>query len=278
MVMQADEQHDQRITLRFVEDGQEVGVAGAPGPGDHEGAGVAHHVHEVDEGGHHAAHDHEQDRELLVDAFEQPVKREYEEDQDHGAEQIAQHAESEEPLVRGDVAGRGGRVAVHEEFVGDVDEAQRAAQYAEQVPEANRPSWIAGRAHVPSVAERVRSQVSGRYATSEWEVSKHLNLLDVHLVQRGTEPVRQLARVVVRPEMHEEEVRAIGQHVAVKGRDGDAVVAQGPDYGVHLIPDHDEVPGDRRLAPTGRLEVDRRRQAHGPRDVDPGYGDRFNSL
>jgi len=43
------------------------------------------------------------------------------------------------------------------------------------------------------------------------------------LSNRGAEPVRQLARVVVRPEMHEEEVRAVGQHVAVKGRDGDAV-------------------------------------------------------
>src|SRR6185437_3181267 len=119
------------------------------------------HVHEVDEGGHHAAYDHEQHRELLVDPFEQPVKREHEEDQDHGAEQIAQHAEPEEPLVRGDVAGRGGRVAVHEEFVGDVDEAQRAAQYKEQVPESNHSSWIAGPAHVPSVAERVGSEVSG---------------------------------------------------------------------------------------------------------------------
>jgi len=58
--------------------------------------------------------------------------------------------------VRGDVAGRRGRVVVHEEFVGDVDEAQRAAQYEEQVPESNHSSRIAGPAHMPSVAERLR--------------------------------------------------------------------------------------------------------------------------
>src|SRR5437667_10056190 len=174
--MQPEEQQDQCVTLRLVEHRQEVGAAAAPGapaPREHEGAGIAHHVDEVDEGGHHAAYDHEQHRELLVDPLEQPVKREHEKDQHHGAEQIAQDAESEEQLVRGDVAGGRGRVVVHEEFVGDVDEAQRAAQYEEQVPESNHSSWIAGRAHVPSVAERVRSQVSGRYATSGWEVSKY---------------------------------------------------------------------------------------------------------
>src|SRR2546430_15783998 len=34
------------------------------------------------------------------------------------------------------------------------------------------------------------------------------------------------SRVVVRPVVHEEEVRAVGQHMAMEGRDGDAVVAQ----------------------------------------------------
>src|SRR5437667_12343754 len=62
--------------------------------------------------------------------------------------------------------------------------------------------------------------------------------------------------------MHEEEVRAVRQYMAVEGRDGDAVVTQGTDHGVHLIPDQDEVPGDRRFATTRRLEVDRRRESH----------------
>src|SRR6266480_7306817 len=207
-VMQPEEQQDQCVTLRLVEDGQEVDAARAPAPAprDHEGAGIAHDVHEVDEGGHHAAHDHEQHRELLVDAFEQPVKRKHEEDQHHGAEQIAQHAEPEEPLVRGDVAGRRGGVVVHEEFVMDVDEAQRAAQYEEQVPESNHSSWIAGPAHVPSVAERVRLQVSGRYATSGGEVSASprcsaLDLVDLapavlHQVVVALTDVLELLRVL----------------------------------------------------------------------------------
>src|SRR2546425_9645428 len=59
-------------------------------------------------------------RELLVDPFEQPVEREHEEDQDHGAEQIAQHAEPEEPLVRGDVAGRRGARVRSEEHTSEL--------------------------------------------------------------------------------------------------------------------------------------------------------------
>src|SRR2546427_12758349 len=114
MVMDAEKEYAQWTTLRFDEADKESGSAGAPAPREQEGAGIAHHVHEVDEGRHHAAHDHEQHRELLVTPFEQSVKREYEEDQDHGTAQIAQHAESEEPLVRGDVASRRGCVALHE--------------------------------------------------------------------------------------------------------------------------------------------------------------------
>src|SRR3989442_4360801 len=105
----------------------------------------------------------------MVEHFEQPVKREHEEDEDDGTDQVAQHADSEEPLVRSDVAGRGGRVALHEKFVGDVDETQRAEQNKEQIPVSNHSSGIAGRAHVPSVAERTRSKVSGIYATGGWE-------------------------------------------------------------------------------------------------------------
>src|SRR6266550_6479377 len=43
------------------------------------------------------------------------------------------------------------------------------------------------------------------------------SFLEVHLVQGGAEPVRQLERVVVRPVVHEEEVRAVGQHMAMDG-------------------------------------------------------------
>src|SRR5207245_5326932 len=104
-----------------------------------------------------------QQGEKLAHAFDQPVKRQHEEDQDHGGEQIAQHAEPEEPLVRGDVRGRRGRVARHEQFVGDVDEAQRAEQDKQQIPESSHSPWIADRAHVPSVVDGRGVRVMGRY-------------------------------------------------------------------------------------------------------------------
>src|SRR5205823_12849573 len=47
----------------------------------------------------------------------------------HRAEQIARHAEAEQQRVRGDVRGGRGRVPVHEQLVGDIDEAQRPAQH-----------------------------------------------------------------------------------------------------------------------------------------------------
>src|SRR3989442_3042312 len=53
------------------------------------------------------------------------------------------------------------------------------------------------------------------------------------------------------------------------GRNGDAVVAQGTDHWVHLISDQDEIPGDRRLATTRRLEVDRCCESHGRRHLNP---------
>src|SRR5262245_13114538 len=52
-------------------------------------------------------------------------------------------------------------------------------------------------------------------------------LLDVHMVQGGAQACRQLQRVVVGPEVQEEHARLLGQHVAVQGRDLDAVGLQG---------------------------------------------------
>src|SRR5438067_947440 len=72
------------------------------------------------------------------------------------------------------------------------------------------------------------------------------------------ETAGQLGRVVVRPEMHEEESRRLLQHVAVDGRHLDAILAQGAEHRIHFAPDEDEVTSDGGLAPAGRLEIDRR--------------------
>src|SRR5436189_4959935 len=47
--------------------------------------------------------------------------------------------------------------------------------------------------------------------------------------------------------------------------------------GVHLISDQDEIPGDRRLATTCRLEVDRCCESHGRRHLNPVGRYRFRA-
>jgi len=82
--------------------------------------------------------------EVLVHCLEQPVKGQDEEDQDHRADQVAHDAETEERLVSGDVAGRRGRVAIHEQFAGNIDEAQWGEDAKEQVPESGDSPGVAG--------------------------------------------------------------------------------------------------------------------------------------
>src|SRR5258708_29397669 len=147
MVTQAEEQHGQDVPLRLVEYGQKIVSAH-----ERQGSSVAHYTDEVDEGRHHAAEDDHQHSEVLVHSFEQAVKGQREEDQNDRAEQVADDAETEEPLVSGDVAGRGGRVAMHEQLAGNVDEADGAGEDEEQVPEVGDSPRGAGLGHVSSLA------------------------------------------------------------------------------------------------------------------------------
>src|SRR4029078_1902923 len=61
------------------------------------------------------------------------------------------------------------------------------------------------------------------------------------LVQRSAQSASQLQGVIGRPEMHENETRLLGQHVAVNGRHFDAVGAQRSDNGVNYLSREDEV-------------------------------------
>ena len=54
---------------------------------------------------------------------------------------------------------------------------------------------------------------------------RRLALLHIYFVERGAQPSRQLLRVVIRPEMHEEQVRRIRKHVAVERRHFNTVIA-----------------------------------------------------
>src|SRR5215216_3545852 len=82
------------------------------------------------------------------------------------------------------------------------------------------------------------------------------------LVERCAQSPRQLQRVVMRPEMHENQPRLFGQHVTVDRRDLDAMLTQCLDDRVHFLAGKDEITGNRRLAVAGWLEVDRRRHPH----------------
>ena len=83
--------------------------------------------------------------------MEQPVKSQHEEDQDGPAEQVGDDAETEEQLVSGDVVGRRGRVATHDQSAGNIDEAEGGEDDQEQVQESGDSPWVVGRAHVPSL-------------------------------------------------------------------------------------------------------------------------------
>ncbi len=83
-------------------------------------------IEEVDGGWQHTTQDHHQHGEVLVYSLKQPVKSQRDEDHDGPGEQVAGDAETEERLVRGDVVGRRGRVAMHEQLTGYIDEGGAA--------------------------------------------------------------------------------------------------------------------------------------------------------
>src|SRR6267378_5925832 len=82
------------------------------------------------------------------------------------------------------------------------------------------------------------------------------------LVQGRLQTSGQLPCIIVCPEMHEEQPRLFGKHVTVQRRHLDSAFAQRLEHGVDLLRDEHEVPGDRRLAAPGGLEVDDDARTH----------------
>src|SRR6185437_2355987 len=81
--------------------------------------------------------------------------------------------------------------------------------------------------------------------------------LRVGLFQCRMQSFREFLRVVIRPEVHEEEVRRVIDHVAVKRSHFDAVLAQRFEHRVDLACEQHEVAGDGGLATASGLEVHR---------------------
>src|SRR3954464_2631566 len=74
--------------------------------------------------------------------------------------------------------------------------------------------------------------------------------------------MRQLHRIVVRPEMHEIKPRFLIEHVAVQRRNLNSVLTQGFDYGIDFAAKQHEIASDRGLSSSCRLEVERRSHPH----------------
>ena len=83
------------------------------------------------------------------------------------------------------------------------------------------------------------------------------------LVECGAQSLGELDGVVIGPEVHEDEPRLLGEHVAVHRGHLDAVLPQRLDHRVDLLAGEHEVPGDGGLAAAGRLEADGRCHACG---------------
>src|SRR5690242_12489403 len=73
---------------------------------------------------------------MLVDSREQSVEGQHKDHQQHCPNQFADHPETKEPFVSGNVVDGGDRVVVLDKLVGDVDEAEGANQNEQQVPKA----------------------------------------------------------------------------------------------------------------------------------------------
>ena len=68
------------------------------------------------------------------------------------------------------------------------------------------------------------------------------------LVECRAKPSGQFQRIVIGPEVEEEQPRLLVQHVAVHGGYVDAVCTQCSDHRIHLVTGEDEISGDGGLA------------------------------
>src|SRR5215216_389162 len=82
------------------------------------------------------------------------------------------------------------------------------------------------------------------------------------LIKSCAQALSELKRIVVRPEMHENQPGLLGQHVAMNCRHFDATLSERFDNRIDFSSNQHEVAGNGGLAAAGRLEVDCRRYSH----------------
>src|SRR6266516_64287 len=106
-----------------------------------------------------------------------------------------------------------------------------------------------------AVAQRMSARI--RFA-GELVVSCLLLFSGICFVQRRANAACQFQRIIVGPEVHEEQPRRLRQHVTVQGGNRDAVFVERLYDGVHFTRSKHEVAGDSCAALAGRLKVHRR--------------------
>src|SRR5262245_59859840 len=102
---------------------------------------------------------------------------------------------------------------------------------------------------------------SGRWCMFDRVVTsllRRLRLLGVGQIQGGLQAPRELDRIVVRPEVHVEQLRGVAEAMIVQRRRLDTVLPKRLGDAIHLTGDEHEIAGDRGFAIAGRLEVERR--------------------
>src|SRR5256885_140203 len=66
-------------------------------------------------------------------------------------------------------------------------------------------------------------------------------LFGIDLVKCSSQPFRKFLRVVIRPEVHEEEARLLAEHMTVQRRYLDSILLQRLDHGIYLRRGQDKI-------------------------------------
>src|SRR5258708_40021958 len=84
-----------------------------------------------------------------------------------------------------------------------------------------------------SMNRRISHAVAVRFTWIRLRVTHFMiSLLDVHAIERRPQCRREFHRIVVCPEVHEEEPRRLFEHVRGYVGDRDAAIAQNADHGI----------------------------------------------
>src|SRR5580765_404802 len=124
MVPQAEQEHSQRVQLRFAECREEVCTSR-----NSKCAHVVRHADEIEHGWHNTAEDHDLNRQITIYSPKQTVESQHQENQPHTSDQVTYNACPEERLVRRDIVDRRRSVSFHEQLARYVYQSKRPCEH-----------------------------------------------------------------------------------------------------------------------------------------------------